>query len=150
MSHSFRLTASEVDSHQIPMMERAPLKNPATFGSFPAAPGYHSVIEQVSTLFLLSLSSLNSSLHGHLSPPTFCHSSIAINSQLVLVNLTSLNPFPKQENREGSQRVASITAAYPGPSHSVAMMTSSVSSDEDMLDITTTGTTQVRLGLFNS
>lgn len=48
MSHSFRLTAAEVDSHPIPMMERAPLKTPAaTFGSFPAAPGYHSVIEQV-------------------------------------------------------------------------------------------------------
>lgn len=49
MSHSFRLTASEVDSHQIPMMERAPFKTPnaATFGSFPAAPGYHSVIEKV-------------------------------------------------------------------------------------------------------
>jgi hypothetical protein len=39
--------------------------------------------------------------------------------------------------------VASISSPYPGPSHSVAMMTSSISSDEDMLDITTTGTTQV-------
>ena len=48
-----------------------------------------------------------------------------------------------QENREGGQRVASISSPYPGPSHSVAMMTSSISSDEDMLDITTTGTTQV-------
>lgn len=49
MSHSFRLTASEVDSHPIPMMERAPLKTSSTaFGSFPATPGYHSVTEQVS------------------------------------------------------------------------------------------------------
>ena len=48
MSHSFRLTAAEVDSHQIPMMERAPFKTPAaTFGSFPVAPGYQSVIEKV-------------------------------------------------------------------------------------------------------
>lgn len=39
--------------------------------------------------------------------------------------------------------MASITSSYPGPSHSVAMMTSSISSDEDMLDITTSGTTQV-------
>lgn len=52
--------------------------------------------------------------------------------------------FKNKENREGGQRVASITSSYPGPSHSVAMMTSSISSDEDMLDITTTGTTQVR------
>ena len=30
------------------MMERAPLKaTSATFGPFPAAPGYHSVVEQV-------------------------------------------------------------------------------------------------------
>ena len=56
MSHSFRLTAAEVDSHPIPMMERAPLKTPAaTFGSFPAAPGYHSVIEQVLFSFFLML-----------------------------------------------------------------------------------------------
>ncbi|XP_046649586.1 H(+)/Cl(-) exchange transporter 4-like [Daphnia pulicaria] len=100
MSHSFRLTAAEVDSHQIPMMERAPFKTPAaTFGSFPAAPGYQSVIEK--------------------------------------------------ENREGGQRVASISSPYPGPSHSVAMMTSSISSDEDMLDITTTGTTQERTSFDN-
>lgn len=39
--------------------------------------------------------------------------------------------------------MASISSSYPGPSHSVAMMTSSISSDEDLLDITTTGTTQV-------
>ena len=60
MSHLFRLTASETDSHQvhqIPMMERAPFKTPAaTFGSFPAAPGYHSVVEKVFFLnFIISV-----------------------------------------------------------------------------------------------
>lgn len=57
--------------------------------------------------------------------------------------------FFSQENREGGQRVASISSPYPGPSHSVAMMTSSISSDEDMLDITTTGTTQVQALFLN-
>lgn len=62
------------------------------------------------------------------------------------VNLTATIQFV-QDNREGGQRVASISSSYPGPSHSVAMMTSSISSDEDMLDITTTGTTQVKIVL---
>ena len=63
MSHSFRLTAAEVDSHPIPMMERAPLKTPAaTFGSFPAAPGYHSVTEQVLFILFIAYSPLFTSL----------------------------------------------------------------------------------------
>ena len=61
-------------------------------------------------------------------------------SLLLLYNFVCFYCY--QEN-QGGQRVASITSSYPGPSHSVAMMTSSISSDEDMLDITTTGTTQV-------
>lgn len=72
------------------MMERAPLKaTSATFGPFPAAPGYHSVVEQ--------------------------------------------------DSRDGTQRVASISSAYP--SHSVPITGSSLSSDEDLLDITTSGIT---------
>ena len=39
--------------------------------------------------------------------------------------------------------MASITSLYPSTSHSVTMRTTSLSSDEDMLDITTHGTTQV-------
>lgn len=58
--------------------------------------------------------------------------------------LLYVGSLKQQENREGSQRVSSITASYSGPSHSVAIMTSSISSDEDMLDITTAGTTQVK------
>ena len=53
MSFSFQLTSSESDSREIPLMERAPLKFPTatTFGSFPPAPGYHTVLEQVQILF---------------------------------------------------------------------------------------------------
>lgn len=65
---------------------------------------------------------------------------------------TSFGSFPpvpgyhsvtKQE-RDGSQGVSSITSLYSGPPHSnvITMRANSVSSDEDMLDITTHGTTQ--------
>lgn len=69
-------------------------------------------------------------------------------SILVLVYLMTLFAYKmieiaffKQDNREGAQRVSSITSSYPGPSHTVRM-TSSISSDEDMLDIATTGPPQ--------
>lgn len=63
---------------------------------------------------------------------------------------TTFGPFPaapgyhsvseQESGRDGTQRVASITTTYP--SHSVTMTASSLSSDEDLLDITTAGTTQ--------
>ena len=129
MSHLLQLTSSESaaggHSQDIPMMERSPLNLPpaTSFGSFPPTPNYHSVIEQVPISF-------------HTHQPM---QNIGLKNTIMSFSSSVLD-----QERDGTQRISSIASLYPpGQSHSVTMRTTSLSSDEDMLDITTHGTTQV-------